>query len=116
MFPKTRFQKFFRASHPVQIEMQQLDRLSVQVDDIGLHKRVGRAFDFSRMTRFPDQGARERCFAGAQIAVQINGEPAFQHMRQRLAKCACIGLVVQIECFLQHRSEWYRSRIVRDVI
>jgi epoxyqueuosine reductase len=96
MFTKSGVEEFFGATHAVQIEMDGLDRLPAEYDFVWFGQCVGRTLDMSGMAGGMQQGPRQRGFAGAKVAVQMQRHARLHHPRQRRAQGSGAGFILQI--------------------
>ncbi len=97
MFTKTGIEKFFRAGHAVQIEVDDCYHAACEGNFIRLRQRVGRALDPSLVARRMQQGARERGLAGPEVAVQVDRQARRQHLGQVGPEAGGGGFVGQVE-------------------
>lgn len=85
VFAETGIEEFFRTAHAVQIEMHNFDHASADRNRIRFGQGVGWAFDMAAVAGCVQHGARERRFAGAEIAVQVDRQARLKGVRERCA-------------------------------
>jgi hypothetical protein len=102
MFAEPCLEEFFRASHSVQVKMNDVDRAAADDNRIRLGQGIGRTPDVAGMPCGMQQGAGEGGFPGAEVAVKINREARRKGSGQRGAESGGAGFVIQVGLKVLH--------------
>jgi len=106
---KTRLDKFLRAAHAVEIEVQYLDGVPLQFDRVGFKQGIGRALDATCIAHRAQHLTREKGLAGTQITVQVNRHTRPKRATKCRAKLRGGGLILKKVFLLAHKLECKRA-------
>jgi len=93
VFVQARIEKFARIGQPIEIKVIQV----YLRNSIKLNERIRRAFDVSGVAERPQQAARQRGLAGAEVTLEPDRELGRQHTRNRGAQRQRGRLVGQVQ-------------------
>ena len=114
MLAKAGIEKLLRTGKPVQVEMDDLDRTIADGNGIGLGQGIGRTPDVAGMPCSMQHRARQRGLARAEVAMQVERQPGFEHTGKGGAERGRAGFIMEVSLEVLHLVKWILSAFCRQ--